>query len=60
MEMNRMGIRKCLLAVITGYAWRQGASVTASGKVTAKNPGTCRVYVQTISGLWKVVHVTVR
>ena len=36
------------------------ATVSAKGKVTAKNPGTCRTYVQTSNGLWKSCKVTVR
>ncbi len=36
------------------------ASVNAKGVVTAKGKGSCRIYVQAVSGLWKTVKVTVR
>ena len=36
------------------------ATVNASGKVTAKNTGTCNIYVQTINGMWKVCKITVK
>jgi hypothetical protein len=35
------------------------ATVNASGKVTAKHKGSCKIYVQTINGIWKTVTVTV-
>lgn len=36
------------------------ATVDSSGKVTAEAAGSCRIYVQTINGIWKSVQVTVR
>ena len=36
------------------------ATVNASGKVTAKNTGTCIIYVQTMNGIWKTCKVTVK
>ena len=36
------------------------ATVSAGGKITAKSPGTAKIYVQTINGIWKVVKVTVK
>ena len=36
------------------------ATVNASGKVTAKSPGTATIYVQTINGMWKTCKVTVK
>ena len=36
------------------------ATVNASGKVTAKNTGTCNIYVQTINGMWNVCKITVK
>lgn len=35
------------------------ATVTAGGKVTAKAKGTCKIYVQTVNGIWKTCKVTV-
>lgn len=35
-------------------------SVNASGKIKGKKAGTCKVYVFTINGIWKIVNVTVR
>ena len=36
------------------------ATVNAEGKVTAKGPGTCKIYVQTSNGIWKSCEVTVK
>lgn len=36
------------------------AAVNENGKVTAKGAGVCRIYVQTINGMWKVCQVTVK
>ena len=35
------------------------ATVTSAGKVKAKAKGSCKIYVQTINGIWKVCKVTV-
>ena len=36
------------------------ATVSSSGKVTAKAKGSCTIYVQTINGIWKTCSVTVK
>ena len=36
------------------------ATVSAGGKVTAKAKGSCKIYVQTINGIWKTCKVTVK
>ena len=36
------------------------ATVNASGKVTAKHKGSCKVFVQTINGIWQVCNITVK
>lgn len=36
------------------------AKVSSGGKVTAVAAGSCRIYVQTINGMWKTVNVTVK
>ncbi|MBR0307683.1 MAG: Ig-like domain-containing protein [Mogibacterium sp.] len=35
------------------------AKVDSKGKVTAVKQGTCKIYVQTINGIWKTVSITV-
>ena len=35
------------------------AKVDRSGKITAVGAGSCKVYVQTVNGIWKTVKVTV-
>ncbi|MGI6736480.1 MAG: fibronectin type III domain-containing protein [Anaerovoracaceae bacterium] len=39
---------------------RSVAEVSASGKITAKKAGTCRIYTYTINGLYAVTKVTVK
>ena len=34
-------------------------TVNKSGKITAKSKGSCKVYVITVNGVYKVVNVTV-
>ena len=54
--------------LVTGYAARLRfvssdpgvAKVSAKGKVTAVKTGSCRIYVQTINGIWKTVNVSVQ
>ena len=36
------------------------ATVTGSGTITAVGPGSCRVYVQTVNGIWQTVTVNVK
>ena len=36
------------------------ATVSSSGKITAKSAGTATIYVQTINGMWKKCKVTVK
>ena len=36
------------------------AKVSSSGKITAVGTGSCKVYVQTVNGIWKTVKVTVK
>ena len=34
--------------------------VTAGGKVTAKAKGSCKIYVQTVNGIWKTCTIKVK
>ena len=36
------------------------ATVSTSGKITAKKAGTCKIYVVGINGVWKAITVTVK
>ena len=36
------------------------AVVNEKGKITAKGKGSCKIYVQTINGIWKICNVSVK
>jgi translation initiation factor RLI1 len=36
------------------------ATVSKNGVITAKGTGTCKIYVQTVNGIWKTVAVNVK